>query len=111
MWGGASDRLRGFGGNDNLSVSNGTSGILIGGDGNDTLLGADQNDSLRGGAGNDIMNGGIGDNDQVQYVRAFDSGDFTHGAFVNLSASSIVFDFNGHAWSDRSGRQGNRQLG
>ncbi|MEP7171962.1 MAG: Ig-like domain-containing protein [Aestuariivirga sp.] len=96
--GGTVDRLFGLGGDDTLSVSDGTRGILIGGDGNDTLTGADQDDSLRGGSGDDIMDGGAGTSDEVRYERQFTSSTaFTHGVFVNLSAGSVTFDFNGDA--------------
>ena len=88
------NRLEGHDGNDVMSVSNGVQAVLIGGRGNDTMTGADQNDTLRGGSGGDIMNGG-GGLDRVRYDRPDNSGDPLHGAFVNLSAASIVFDFNG----------------
>ena len=61
------------------------------------MTGADQDDILRGAAGNDIMDGGGGVRHCPLRPAKHGSAAFTHGAFVNLSASSATYDFNGTA--------------
>ncbi len=93
--GGGINRFIGYGGDDTITAADGATAVLIGGDGEDDIFGADQDDDLRGGADNDFMDGGDGF-DIVRYDRPAASGSYSHGVFVNLSASTVTHDFNGN---------------